>query len=123
MKKIVYMVQMNLSGLHRKVYKMKWNKELREYYDSSGDISTFGKNTYAKEGGMFGISQLIFKNKRDASNTLKGALLAVDFIVNLNRDYTHDETKVQVQNEEDRHRSSKQQTRQRQRSKHKNREG
>jgi hypothetical protein len=75
MKKKVYMVQMNLAGLHNCVYEMTYNPELKSYWDKSDNIECSDKSKF--EGG---ITQLVFKTREDALKALDGAQMVARMI-------------------------------------------
>ena len=76
MKKVVYLVQINLDGLHRKVYKMKWHKDTESYFDSTGNIECQAKGSYKD-----GIYQLVYSDIHRAFSALNGAKMVADFLV------------------------------------------
>lgn len=76
MKKL-YMIQMNLSGLHNRIYTMSPDKETAYWYDSAGDVSF---REYGKKMNEFGLTQIVFNSRKEAVAALKGATMVKDFL-------------------------------------------
>jgi len=72
-RKPIYMIVMNLAGLHNKIYELHWDKETELYWDKDGGWESDGKDTTED-----GISNLVFKNKHDAQCALRGARMVVE---------------------------------------------
>ncbi len=76
MPKKVYLVQMNLSGLHHQVYEMFYNKELGEYFDKSGDLSCTTR--WVRDPH---IQQLVFKKRAHAEIAMLGAKMVANMLI------------------------------------------
>lgn len=70
----LFIIQINLSGLHDVVYELHWDNERQEYWDQEGNID-FDPNKKPNRN----LIQLSFKSLKDAQCALKGAQMVRTF--------------------------------------------
>jgi hypothetical protein len=72
----IFMIVINLGGVHTKIHDMKWDDSKECYVDTSGDFEFV-----ASLSDRFMLEQLVFLDKKDAQMCLDAIVIYRDFLV------------------------------------------